>query len=222
MTIGAASPLFPIRVAVFAMCGFDLPMRRIRVTRAEVQAIEKFARMSAGDAAVRLSPEEHDAIEGKDYVVDEGHLNSTAMEILLREDVKGRLYLVVAGHLPRIAPTVEVIDDAPRQLAASGYEPQGVVAMPPPPAPANPAPRRRPLFTLKPPRRIDPGVVLTPSALELRDRLLHQFGRWPEIGIIPPVSLDAYERRDVRQLMDAGHLEFDQGSYILRDPSPAS
>lgn len=190
------------------------------MTRAEVEAIEKFARMAAGDASVRLNPEDHDAIEGKDYVADEGHLTSTAMEILLREDVKGRLYLVVAGHLPRIAPTVEVIDDTPRQLAAPGRGPRRVVAMLPPPAPANPSPH--PLFALKPPRCIDPGVVLTPSALELRDRLLNQFGRWPEIGIIPPVCLDAYERRDVRQLMGAGHLEFDQGSYILRDPSPAS
>lgn len=197
-------------------------MRRIRVTRAEVEAIEKFARMAAGDAAVRLSPEDHDAIEGKNYVAGEGHLTSSAMEILLREDVKGRLYLVVAGHLPRIAPTVEVIDDTPCQLAAPGREPQQLVAMLPPPAPANPDPIPNPLFALKPPRRIDPGIVLTPSALELRDRLLNQFGRWPEIGIIPPVCLDAYERRDVRQLMGAGHLEFDQGSYILRDPTPAS
>lgn len=75
------------------------------MTRAEVEAIEKFARMAAGDAAVRLSPEDHDAIEGKNYVAGEGHLTSSAMEILLREDVKvvctwSWQATCLASHLP--------------------------------------------------------------------------------------------------------------------------
>jgi hypothetical protein len=196
-------------------------MRRIRTTRAEVEAIETFARMAAGDAAVRLKPGQHDLLEGKDYVVDE-HLTATAMEILLRDDVKGRLYLVVAGLLPRIAPTVEVLGDTPRLPPIASDPPPARIAALPSPGAAMAGTSDRQLFSLRAPKRVDPDIVLTVSATELRDLLLEQFGRWPEIGVIPPVFLDAYERRDVRQLMDAGHLEFDRGSYLLRDPSLAA
>jgi hypothetical protein len=194
-------------------------MRRIRTTRAEVEAIETFARMAAGDAAARLNPEQHDLLEGKGYVLDDGHLTATAMEILLRDDVKGRLYLVVAGLLPRIAPTVEVLGDTPRLPPFANDPPPARIAELPSPDAAAAGTSDRQLFSLRRPKRVDPHIVLTVSATELRELLLEQFGRWPEIGVIPPVFLDAYERRDVRQLMDAGHLEFDRGSYLLRDPS---
>lgn len=193
-------------------------MRRIRTTRAEVEAIETFARMAAGVAAVRLDPGQHDLLEGKDYVIDDGHLTATAMEILLRDDVKGRLYLVVAGLLPRIAPTVEVLGDTPRLLPHASDPPPARMAALPSPGAATAGATSRPLFSLRAPKRADPDIVLTVSATELLDHLLQHFGRWPEIGVIPPVFLDAYERRDVRQLMDAGHLEFDRGFYLLRDP----
>lgn len=211
-------------VAAFVARDSHVLMRKIHVTQAEVDAIETLARMLAGDAEARLDPAQYDRLVGSSYVAGNGNLNELGMEILLRDNFKARLYLVVAGHLPRIAPTVEVEGEI--RMRSPHIEPKAGNSLSHCPD-ASPAVRRisaKPpskIFDLQPPKRVVDGV-LTPSAVDLRDRLIEDFGRWPEVGIIPPLALEAYERRDVRQLINAGHLEFDRGSYVLRDPSKVS